>query len=93
MNSSCGKSRAERREIANHSQDAEPLERPALGKGRVGHSLRVEGGADYETGHWLEGQAGPHLTGWAAALGWQLRFLLHPLLGLVWAKVDLLGAL
>lgn len=36
MSSSCGESRAERRELANRSQDAETLGSPAPRGGRVG---------------------------------------------------------
>ena len=46
-----------------------------------------------ETGHWQEGQTGPQLTQWAAALGWPFLLPVYPLLGLVQAKVLLLRAL
>lgn len=45
MSSSCGKSRAEKRELANCSQDPESLGKPALGRGKVGCPRRAEGGA------------------------------------------------
>lgn len=45
MSSSCGESRAEKRELANCSQDPESLGKPALGRGKVGCPRRAAGGA------------------------------------------------